>query len=434
MGEYDVVVVGAGISGLGVSALLAGAGKKVLTLERAKAIGGRAYSYSHKGHITNTGGPRAGLRDRRVDELFGRVGKEPGERADFDDILHFRNGEFLSLPELAVGAPPEEAAALFDGLAQVGDDDLAELDDMSAHDWVAARVQNQELIDVCRLSSIVMTTLPRLEVIAASALVESMRLVMSMPTVTLAARGYGDFMAILAEASQECGGEIRTRATVSDIVFENGAVRGVIVEDRGGKAERIEARAVVTALPIWDLFDLADEDLFPPEFVEKVRHLGRKSALFGITAALREPLYPGKGFILTDAVRAEHPLAAFMASNVAPSLSPEGEHLFEGCCQCDIELGSDRDELDQRIEALRGDIEEMFPGWEETAIWSRGYFHWEEPARNPGRAGHNRPGPVAPGVSGLYFAGDTVSSRSLPGLECAAESAMICAEAILATA
>lgn len=59
MAEYDVVVIGAGIAGLGVSALLAGAGQKVLTLERAKAIGGRAYSFQQRGHTTNTGGPRA---------------------------------------------------------------------------------------------------------------------------------------------------------------------------------------------------------------------------------------------------------------------------------------------------------------------------------------------------------------------------------------
>jgi hypothetical protein len=38
---------------------------------------------------------------------------------------------------------------------------------------------------------------------------------------------------------------------------------------------------------------------------------------------------------------------------------------------------------------------------------------------------------VAPGISGLYLAGDTVASRALPGLECAADSAMRCAAAII---
>ncbi len=413
------------------SALLAGAGQKVLTLERAKAIGGRAYSFQQRGHTTNTGGPRAGLENGKVDTLFSRVGKEPGERGFFDDVIHYRNGDFVSLPSLALEAPPEEAAAFVDAFGQVGDEDLPALDGISAADWLVTRVRNPELLDMCRFSSIVMSTLPRLEDIAASTMVQSMRNVLASPRIYLAAHGYGDFMRILAEAVRERGGEVRTGSMVSEISIEDGAVRGVVFEGRDGKAEKIDARVVITAFPIWDLFEFADESEFTPEFVAQAKHLGRKTALFGVTAALREPLYEGKEFVLTDAVRAEHPLAGFMASNVAPSLSPEGEHLFEACCQCDIELGSDRAQLDKRIELLREDIDEMFPGWEESALWIKPYFHWEEPARNPGREGVNRPGPEAPDTAGLYFAGDTVSSRSLPGLECAADSAMICADTVL---
>ena len=82
-------------------------------------------------------------------------------------------------------------------------------------------------------------------------------------------------------------------------------------------------------------------------------------------------------------------------------------------------------------EALREDLDEIFPGWQEQLLWSKSYFHWEEPARNPGREGVFRPDVKAPGVEGLYFTGDTIASRSLPGLECAADSAMLCAEEIL---
>jgi phytoene dehydrogenase-like protein len=120
-----------------------------------------------------------------------------------------------------------------------------------------------------------------------------------------------------------------------------------------------------------------------------------------------------------------------MASNVAPSLSPQGEYLFEVCCQCDIELGDDRERLRETTDLLKEDLEEIFPGWQEGALWVKPFFHWEEPARNPGRAGVFRPGPKAPAVEGLYFAGDTVNSRALPGLETAADSAVICAKEIL---
>ena len=48
--EYEVVVIGSGVGGCGVAALLAkDFGKKVLVLEKAPHIGGRVASYTGKG-------------------------------------------------------------------------------------------------------------------------------------------------------------------------------------------------------------------------------------------------------------------------------------------------------------------------------------------------------------------------------------------------
>jgi hypothetical protein len=47
----------------------------------------------------------------------------------------------------------------------------------------------------------------------------------------------------------------------------------------------------IVALPIWELFEMATESAFSGEFVAQVKHLDKQSAIFGITAALREPLY-----------------------------------------------------------------------------------------------------------------------------------------------
>jgi phytoene dehydrogenase-like protein len=430
--KYDVIVIGAGISGLGVSALLAQAGRKVLTLERARAIGGRAYSFSQKGHITNMGGPRAGLENGYVDGLFAKLGKEPGERGFFEEVRTYRDGELMPLADLAMKGSLEEAAKLMQASKTLAvSPDLSEYDAMSAKEWVSALVSSPEVVDVARYSAIVMSTLPRLEDIAASVLFEAVTIIQRNPRIYLAARGYGDFMRILAEAAIEHGGEVRTEARADEIVVDDGRVRGVLLRNSSGKSEKLEAPLVVTAFPIWDLFGLVAEDHFPREFVGMVKHLNRQTAIFGLTVALREPLYEGKYFVLTDAPRAEHPLSGFMASNVAPSLSPQGEYLFEVCCQCDIELGDDRERLRETTDLLKEDLEEIFPGWQEGALWVKPFFHWEEPARNPGRAGVFRPGPKAPAVEGLYFAGDTVNSRALPGLETAADSAVICAKEIL---
>ena len=429
---YDAIVIGAGISGLGLSALLAKDGMRVLTLEKGREIGGRAYSFRQRGHITNLGGPRAGLENGQVDALFAELGCEPGERGFFDGVKTFRDGELIDLPELALRGDVAQAGKLIHTAREIVEaGDLARYDAMSAREWVDSLVTSPEVIDVARFSAIVMSTLPRLEDISASTLFESLCITMRNPRIYLAAHGYGDFMRILAESSQSCGGEVRTGAAVSEIVVDDGRVRGVVL-GKGKQRETLTAPVVVTALPIWELFGLAGREHFPDDFVAMVENLEHKTAIFGITAAVREPVYEGKYFVLTDGPRAGYPISGFMASNVAPQLSPAGEHLFEVCCQCDFELGDDRDRLRATVEHLKQDLDEIFPGWQKRALWTKSYFHWEEPARNPGREGVFRPESRAPGVAGLYFTGDTVASRSLPGLECAADSAMLCAAEILA--
>ncbi len=428
---YDAIVIGAGISGMGVSALLAKGGKRVLTLEKGREIGGRAYSFRQRGHVTNMGGPRAGIENGRVDALFAELGREPGERGFFDGVKTFRDGELIDLTGLARRGDVAQAGKLVQAVREIVEaGDLAPYDAMSARKWVESMVTSPEVIDMARFSAIVMSTLPRLEDMAASTLFESLCITMRNPRIYLAAHGYGDFMRILAECSQSCGGEVRTSASVSEIVVEDGQVKGVVV-GKGKDRETIEAPVVVTAFPIWDLFGLVDPGLFSSDFVKKVQHLEHRTAIFGITAAVREPVYEGKYFVLTDGPRAGYPISGFMASNIAPQLSPDDEHLFEVCCQCDFELGDDRDRLRATVEHLKQDLDEIFPGWEEKVLWTKSYFHWEEPARSPGRAGVFRPESRAPDVAGLYFTGDTVASRSLPGLECAADSAMLCAAEIL---
>ena len=116
---YDAIVIGAGISGLGVSALLAKDGMRVLTLEKGREIGGRAYSFRQRGHITNMGGPRAGLENGRVDALFAELGCEPGERGFFDDVKTFRDGELIDLTGLAMRGDVAQAGKMMHAAREI---------------------------------------------------------------------------------------------------------------------------------------------------------------------------------------------------------------------------------------------------------------------------------------------------------------------------
>lgn len=429
--RYDAIIIGSGISGIGLGALLAQAGRKVLVLEKDPVLGGRAYSFRYRGHIMNIGGPRAGLLDGRVDTLFARLGKEPGERGFFDGVTTWRDGSLVSLPSLV---SPQDLLGLYQLTKEVPPGEMPGYDNRPGPEWLDSVVSDPGVRQVARYVAIVMTTIPRLEDIAASALINAVRHGIRHSTTYLTAHGYGDYIRILAEALTEHGGEIAARARAREILLEKNRVKGVRVEvrEKDGKPREMRVRApiVVTAFPIWEIFRILGESRFPPHFVGMAKHLDRPATIFGISVGLREPLFEGRGFIMTDLPRTRHPFSAFMASNIVPTISPEGEHLFECCCQCAPGLGSNKPELEKYLALLRQDLEEMFPGWEEKSLWTWSYFHWVEAARNPGRDGVFRPGLKAPGIEGLYFVGDSTDSRLAPGLECASDSAMRAAEMI----
>jgi phytoene dehydrogenase-like protein len=146
---------------------------------------------------------------------------------------------------------------------------------------------------------------------------------------------------------------------------------------------------------------------------------------------LKKPLFTEKLFVMADFPTLGYPTTIFQSSNLCPTLSPKGEHLLECSCICEYELGKDRGLVLRKIQEMKDDLEKLYPGWQKKVIWIRPYFRWEEPARTPGRDGIFKPGPKSPEIEGLYFAGDSVNSRTTPGMECAADSAMICARAIL---
>lgn len=430
--DCDVVVIGAGIGGLGTAAILSQAGLRVIVLERAKDVGGRAYSFTHRGHTTNVGGPRAGLEGGKVDQLFARLGTEPGERGFFDGVVHFREGGFQDLTTLALGAPPDELAAFGAAVAGVTPEDLPRLDSVPADMWLAEHVTHPDLIDTARLAGIVLTSAPSLSDISASALHECLTVVLGNPRIYIAANGYGEFTGILADTVAENGGEVRTGCIVQRIGTDGGRITSVEFSDRSSGPGSISTRNVVASFPMWELPALLDDGALDAGFTDTALGLERRTAIFGLTAAVSEPLYEHRSFVLTDAPRAGHPLAAFMASNVAPGVSPEGEHLFEACCQCDPGLAKDKDALAELVELLEDDLDEMMPGWRDKVIWLNSYIHWVEPSRAAGCYGVHRPSSRAAGIEGLWLAGDSSASRAIPGLECAADSAMSCAGEILA--
>ena len=79
MSDYNAIVIGAGVGGLGIGALLARKGRKVLVLEQSNLIGGCCSTFEKGGYHFDLGASI--IEDAQViNWLFQRLGTELRKR------------------------------------------------------------------------------------------------------------------------------------------------------------------------------------------------------------------------------------------------------------------------------------------------------------------------------------------------------------------
>lgn len=438
--KYDVIVIGAGVAGLGAAGILARAGKKVLLLEKNSYVGGRAATFTKDGWVRSIG-QHAALKDQRFDTLLQRL-EVDCPREYFGDLQMWYEGEFKStmeiLPMLTGRLDPNDLVKIGEKILNP-DVDLDPLDDIPADVWIREIIPDEVLVDFMRMATIIMSTIPFMPDMAASVMKESMMIITRTMETWLAANGMGEFMEAMAADIRAHGGEVRTSTPVERILIKDGRVAGVLageriveeIEGEFGNVTQIDAPVVVSAIPVWEIFKIVPEEEFPEDFVKKAWNVEMRTANLGLTAGLKKPVYDGKGLMMVDYPNVGYPGSIFMPTNICPNLAPAGNQLFEASIICDYDVRKDPQKLHHMMDMLYKDLQDWFPGWDSEALWIKNYFHYEEPKRTPGRAGRHRPGYTVDGIVGLYLCGDSIGSRALPGLECSADSGMACAGLIL---
>ena len=446
MNYYDAIIVGAGTAGLGVAGLLQDKGLKTMVIEKSKILGGRNKTSERPGGWKVDFGTHcvvSGTRSACAD-LLKKLGKEIPWSRNIDGFLVYEDGLWKPMMEyLDLSAADKENLLSFQNwIRSLGAEEIEAFDTVSLTQLLAQKVASAKVAEFMKIVAMCYTTLTDSDIISAGEFADIYREQLRLGTtndspfseIRMPLGGCVTMMRAMAEAYTERGGVIQTGMPVRHVKVEKGKHTEVIT-DSGIQ----QAPVVVIAAPIWDMVEfLPMSEIAPlaPEWAARMPGLVMEtSASFGFTIGTRIPLFTSPSYLtawrLPDV---ELPLQVLGHSLFDDTIAPPGHMIaIIGAC-CTPAQALDQAFREKTLSAFWEFLKKTFPALEENLVWKTdGYIVGIDGlSRSPGMTGRYRPPVHLAEIPGLYFAGDCYTGRGI-GMNSAANSAMICAEKILAT-
>jgi phytoene dehydrogenase-like protein len=480
------IVIGSGPGGAGAAALLQSRGHQVTLLERNDFTGGKCHSFEKDGFLVDSGvhmfsrgpgGPHSQL-DGMVRGDLGWLVKDPGTCG------YVENKRIVSLYQRLLSKPnlKEWAGAYRDGTIRPpllhafrhavresgmrGLLDIArrtarrdpaffrELDGISAREFLLKLTDFPAFLRVANALSMLMLVLPYDRASAGEYLWCAVN-IFGDKSLGVPRGGSNEIPDSFLRALRRDGGELRTGCEVRRIRVDGGKVTGV----ETGEGEFIPASTVVSSAGIKRTVEMAGEEQFPGEYVERVRSLEDSYSFITVKYGLASRVVdsPSAGFFnipfmdpdamfgyLEDGSAPEDPfLFTPLLTEWDPGAAPPGRQLVimgvpgpSGVNPASLEhCGRILDRAEERFF-------ELFPRAEREVLWSmrtdvshtaaitgKDTGECIGIAQCVGQTGDLKPAPRTP-VEGLWLVGADAGARGV-GTEQASASA-ICVAGLLA--
>lgn len=448
-GRYDVIVVGGGIGGTAIGALLAHGGRRVLLLDKNRIIGGRCTSYEKAGCTIDLGVHLFGVGDRGA---LGEVCRKVG-RPDAIEWLKIRSPVLRykdevkrysrkTMQEMVPEGEMENLGTLFMTLFAMEDEQIDTLWYTPLSAWVDGFSRDSRvhaLIEmICGQYFCV-----RSSQASTAEFIRCFREVVMARSSAYPRGGCISIPRAYADVIRDQGGAVSLGARVRRIRVEDGRATGVEMDD----GSRIDADRVVSNVDIKETVrELVGPEHFPAAYVERVDGLTYALPAVALKVALREKITDDQLLLYIpydydEAVRiAQHTLDTgelperlggmiTSPTNYDSSLAPEGQQLifFGTACPPDQDWRVWETKMLDTFRAL-------YPEAEARMLW----YRFDTPDLVAAYAGEEgsiigvgqsvdqihdrRPGQVTP-VKDLYLCGAEAGGHGI-GTELAASSAL----------
>ncbi|MBN1615375.1 MAG: NAD(P)/FAD-dependent oxidoreductase [Deltaproteobacteria bacterium] len=454
MAEYDAIIIGTGIGGAAIGALLAHDGRKVLILDKNKIVGGRCTSYEHKGFTLDLGVHLFGVGDKGS---LGEVLRMTGAPDAIDWVTIRRSSQQVggetkkySQKDMVKSLPADEQTNLTNLFARVHmitDREIDELWYTPVETWMNEFTRHP--LAHAFIGSIVgqYFCVPSPEASAA----EFIKCFKEVLVARSSAYPKGGCIAIpkaYLSVAEKHGGEIRLGADVKNITVEEGAAVGVRLKD----GSELRAPVIISNADIKaTVRDLVGPEHFPKAYADEIMNLTYADSCIMFKIGLKERItddqlrmyMPDDRTPLNKASEEGKPDAApakvggmiVVPTNFDTSLGPDEDKQLI-CFGTGIRTTGDwrKRDWDAWHKALRDSIYSAFPEAQDKVLWEK----MDTPQLVDAYAGEEgniigvgqtvdqihkrRPSVVSP-LKGLYYSSAEAGGHGI-GTELAASSAM----------
>lgn len=435
MGQ-NVVIIGAGISGLSIGCLLSNNGINVNIYEKMNKVGGRTAANVFRNHILDNGFHIMPFYKKsfifeilRKLEIDSRI-----QITKVTDISFYSNGQFYKYPKGIIDILSlsmlnyKNRLRLLRVLLPLSFYSIKKSESMDSmsltHLTVNLDEETKSFFDaVCML--------------AFADIPENVSLGEFVRTIIRAnpfrggtsefgypqKGGYDQISKLLANYIVTSGGsDINLKSTVKKIVVENGKVKGIITDgDRF-----IETNTCIVSLPAYVAVNtLFDEGIIDKKYLDYVERLNKTTSVVEVHFALseriddRQIVFPVGDKYTTKGI--------FFISNITNSVSPPKEHLILAGTPVSSNSASDSESVRKMVGKIKDDLREIYPTFDKVLMWERP-MAWtlvESVAKEPNLVWKQKMPHEIPEIKGLFFVGDSTISYGI-GTDSAAHSALLC--------
>ncbi len=419
--QWDYIIVGGGICGLSLGALLANNGRRVLILEQSNSTGGRARVVEKDGFTLDWGihtvrfGSKSSL--AKTLETIREANQAPIKYEQLNIGKFFLDTSDAGTPHWELF--PTSIKSIFKGkyfspkvlLGALGkvlflnaEKNLA----VSVADWQKTKKLRPKTALYLKLITGSMQVCPFLDRASVGELKKNlMEVIHKKISVTYPVGGWKLIFDRLAAKITQRGGQILNNTKVQEILVENKQAVGV--KHANGV---IRAKNVVYAAPVQALFDVLNPSLGAPEFVDYCKKM-RPTAGISLDIALKKKISEDTGlFYVHD------PIAfGFFTSNIDTASAPTNKQLFTIFAPSNVEEVKDQSIRNEFLARLRAKLFKSFPDMEQNIEFERPLFlpMVDGVEVNTTQYTGLRPHFQVPGIQHLYLVGDSTAGEGAGG-------------------